>query len=649
MFGLPTALDAAVSSQPLVSSLTHLAYLTSTSPRIRETLTVDGGLERLTAIALAALERMARPHTASSSSLEEVVDAEAEGLKSDASVDPARPFRPFATYTQRRSNPASAAIAPAEGQSTINQPSARASATEEATHFRLLVVTYTLSLQSLVNVGVRGSEPVRTRCVEAGVLSVAEQILKGYFEEREAAQRSLWRRQTCPQRRDQDEDEDDDDAETATLRSPRQREHSAPASSTAEAHFQQQQQQQQAQQQPAASSSALPVVVAAPISISPSPLVAHDGPFPSSSASSSSSAPMLSNSLAPSAFSSRANTPEGIPSSSSSSISSSSMVADDAATASSDDGEAEQDERPPLSAAQRRARSATIKVDVGTRSSSSQQQQQPDPAATNQAQEMDLDVDVTDAEGAAAEQGDDTEMAVVAQSQPQPLLQHAALAMTPTPTLRPTTSRAHSPTGSPTAPNFDRGRLRESVSSSAPVPDGGLHFFFRDDDLLLCLQLLAYLSKYPHVRAAFHHPCIDFACGDPSFLETKLKGSKEKQPGLMDTLLPLYSVASPSQQQTSNIFSLVERYTVRPSVSDKDRSALPPPLRFSPDISYWAGVIMRNACRKDEHRNGIRQCANMACGSWESYPREFAKCRRCRKAKYCSKACQSKAWQGGHR
>jgi hypothetical protein len=37
------------------------------------------------------------------------------------------------------------------------------------------------------------------------------------------------------------------------------------------------------------------------------------------------------------------------------------------------------------------------------------------------------------------------------------------------------------------------------------------------------------------------------------------------------------------------------------------------------------------------------------CGKWERYPREFAKCRRCRKAKYCGKECQSRAWSEGHR
>ncbi|KAF8867556.1 MYND domain-containing protein, partial [Mucidula mucida] len=92
-----------------------------------------------------------------------------------------------------------------------------------------------------------------------------------------------------------------------------------------------------------------------------------------------------------------------------------------------------------------------------------------------------------------------------------------------------------------------------------------------------------------------------------------------------------------------NVFSLVERFTFRPSSSETDTPKLPP------EIQYWAGVIMRNACRKDESRGGIRQCANMLCGRWETVPREFAKCRRCRKAKYCGKECQSTAWSEGHR
>lgn len=93
----------------------------------------------------------------------------------------------------------------------------------------------------------------------------------------------------------------------------------------------------------------------------------------------------------------------------------------------------------------------------------------------------------------------------------------------------------------------------------------------------------------------------------------------------------------------SNVFSYVERFTHQRLPHDTHSPAIPN------EIQYWAGVIMRNACRKDETRGGIRQCANMQCGKWESVPREFAKCRRCRKAKYCSKNCQSRAWQHGHR
>ncbi|KAG2206977.1 uncharacterized protein EV154DRAFT_503360 [Mucor mucedo] len=137
---------------------------------------------------------------------------------------------------------------------------------------------------------------------------------------------------------------------------------------------------------------------------------------------------------------------------------------------------------------------------------------------------------------------------------------------------------------------------RQYTASLSTIPllnnlstDAILH---REEDILLSLQLLAYLSKYPQIRQAFH------------------------------------------SNHRHNVFSVVEKFTHR----------LHPAA-----IIYWAGVIMRNACRKDEGRGGVRQCANMQCGKWERFPREFAKCRRCRKAKYCSKACQSKAWADGHR
>ncbi|KAF9167853.1 hypothetical protein DFQ26_002834 [Actinomortierella ambigua] len=135
-------------------------------------------------------------------------------------------------------------------------------------------------------------------------------------------------------------------------------------------------------------------------------------------------------------------------------------------------------------------------------------------------------------------------------------------------------------------------QAQQSLSQQQPQRQSH-QFYFREDDILQCLQLLAYLSKYPSLRSAFN-----------------------------DTNGP-------------NVFAIVEKFTHRAMH----------PL----EIQYWAGVIMRNFCRKDDSRMGIRQCAYTGCGKWESKPREFAKCRRCRKAKYCSKQCQSKAWSDGHR
>ncbi|EJD38561.1 hypothetical protein AURDEDRAFT_43547, partial [Auricularia subglabra TFB-10046 SS5] len=53
------ALDT-TSALPLFNSLSHLTYLTSTSPRIREILTFDGGLERLAAGAPADVKNFDR-------------------------------------------------------------------------------------------------------------------------------------------------------------------------------------------------------------------------------------------------------------------------------------------------------------------------------------------------------------------------------------------------------------------------------------------------------------------------------------------------------------------------------------------------------------------------------------------------------------
>ncbi|QLQ78133.1 hypothetical protein HG537_0A03800 [Torulaspora globosa] len=84
-----------------------------------------------------------------------------------------------------------------------------------------------------------------------------------------------------------------------------------------------------------------------------------------------------------------------------------------------------------------------------------------------------------------------------------------------------------------------------------------------------------------------------------------------------------------NSKESLNIFPLVERCTVNHENPH--------------DMVYWSSVIMRNSCRKNEV-TGVRQCANFACGKWEDFPRQFAKCRRCKRTKYCSRDCQLTAW-----
>lgn len=97
------ALDC-TATVPLINSLTHLAYLTSTSPRIREILVSDGGLERLVRIL-----------------------------------------------------------------STFDMP-------EDRRH----LWKWSLAFQCVVNIGVRGTEQIRTRVVEAGAVHVVLRLLENY-------------------------------------------------------------------------------------------------------------------------------------------------------------------------------------------------------------------------------------------------------------------------------------------------------------------------------------------------------------------------------------------------------------------------------------------------------------------------------------
>jgi MYND finger len=144
----------------------------------------------------------------------------------------------------------------------------------------------------------------------------------------------------------------------------------------------------------------------------------------------------------------------------------------------------------------------------------------------------------------------------------------------------------------------------------------------RDEDVLMSLQLLAYVSKYcnlrPHFQATHLVPKLRLDREGKSAAEN---GSSSSQDDEQDEEY--------LQPDDFNTFPLVEKFTVR---------------HHSKDMQYWACVVMRNLCRKDDSRGGIRQCAYHACGKWEEFTRQFAKCRRCRRTKYCSKDCQKNAW-----
>jgi len=146
----------------------------------------------------------------------------------------------------------------------------------------------------------------------------------------------------------------------------------------------------------------------------------------------------------------------------------------------------------------------------------------------------------------------------------------------------------------------------------------------RDEDVLMSLQLLAYVSKYCNLRSYFQKSHLVPRLKMPSDLSI-LDGDNPPS-CIPDEVDPDEEYLLPDD---FNIFPLVEKFTVR---------------HHSQDMQYWAGVVMRNLCRKDDSRGGIRQCAYYKCGRWEEYTRQFAKCRRCRRTKYCSKECQKSAW-----
>ena len=135
LYFISLALDT-TSPLPLFNSLTHLTYLTSTSPRIREIMTMDGGLERLVRI------------------LHEFC------------ICPAPPENPAILYGLIPPNSRPPKLAPALNPHSFDKHAA---------------YRFSLAFQCVVNIGVRGSEPIRSRVVQAGTLDVVGCILEAWL------------------------------------------------------------------------------------------------------------------------------------------------------------------------------------------------------------------------------------------------------------------------------------------------------------------------------------------------------------------------------------------------------------------------------------------------------------------------------------
>jgi hypothetical protein len=106
----------------------------------------------------------------------------------------------------------------------------------------------------------------------------------------------------------------------------------------------------------------------------------------------------------------------------------------------------------------------------------------------------------------------------------------------------------------------------------------------------LCLEALAYLSKYPKLREHFNS--TRFA---PTLLQhVPLPGDSKKE---------------------VNVFEIVERFTFK--------------LFHTPEIQGWASIVMRHYSRKDDIVTK-RQCANMQCRKWETDEQKFISCSKCK-------------------
>ncbi|GAA5927397.1 hypothetical protein JCM3775_002535 [Rhodotorula graminis] len=651
------ALDAPPGSLPLVNSLTHLTYLTATSPRVRDIISHDGGLERLVRV----LQHCARggPAGAVPASLAELKGKGKGKARALPRVVRKSPFRAFADYDLLPTAVEMVGIEDTDVDGSLLAKNAAGTsgplddftysipaslllpASSTAKH---LLYTYSLAFQCIVNIGVRGSEAIRTRVVEAGALDVVVFVLERYLED---VQRKRQQNQADWVRGGGGGGAGSSRGERRREAQPWAGDELAPAAAQAgAAPVQRAVAPHDARRLdrlvvPASNSSSpastAPVSPVPPASPSGAHALPHIAVPPSAI-----SRPLLTRLNVVAASSAAASTPAGVlrppnrvrtPD-----TEASSLTGDENGSASGQEQDGDEVMVVATSVATSSSSAAAVApasvplAEVVKAVNNAASSPAPTPSSAPARQDAEGDVVMDD--------GSSTPEQPESRASPQPHRQQQR--------SRPPFPRAHtmpqplprmstSPVAAAPAP--------ASATPSAPAPttedDGALHF--RDEDILLSLQLLAYLSKYPHVRSLFHAPSAALVASASTRLGSVTHGPASASCSSSSTAAAAASSARRAPLPPTNIFSLVESFTYRPPADD------PFTPRHPTEVQYWAGVIMRNACRKDEAQGGIRQCANMRCGKWEAYAREFAKCRRCRRAKYCSKTCQSEAWNQGHR
>ncbi|GAA5836283.1 hypothetical protein JCM11251_001452 [Rhodosporidiobolus azoricus] len=735
------ALDAPTASLPLVNSLHHLANLTATSPRIREILVGDGGLERLVRI-LKFCAQGGRPIIGQVQDGEEPLPTLAEWKgkgKEGLALERRSRQNPFKSFAEYDLLPTLEDLQDLESADVDGRLLALSGGTRQTGYAysiphslllpspqekaRHLLYTYALAFQCIVNIGVRGSEAIRTRVVEAGALDVVVYVLERYLEDterRRVASQLEWRREEqerralreFEERRDAQQRREGEmqvEVEAAAMQedptllgssssiAPTQLNtadvflSSASVSPMSSVPVSPLPPSAPSLSQPSAASVvaalATPTVASRPL-LTRLNVVAASSAAASSSASSASSLGGSGSSLTPP---SRVQTPDTVVSMDETA----SLTGDDNGSTSGADEEmttivgssASLTAPVPPSRVRSVVKSEDVAMDVDVDGQTDR------PAVRGEQSDSRDSSDREDGEEADGEvvpiplrqyqedarrrsRSSHSHSHSLSQGQAQATPRHSASTMHSSAAAAPPPAPAayHVP---PPPPSHYQQPQQPSFTFDPTIAgaDGQHPLYFRDEDVVLSLQLLAYLSKYAHVRKVFHEsaPAVSgasYAAAQryhPSAGHHGSSSSSSRRPILPPT----------------NVFSLVESFTYRPPVPPSQASSTAPapasksastsgpstdPTSASPsgtasaptsapapthphptEIQYWAGVIMRNACRKDDRHGGIRQCANMRCGRWEEYAREFAKCRRCRRAKYCSKTCQSEAWNQGHR